>query len=166
MIKKIVGVALLGSLLFAKITNTPATTTFVENRKMKIIDIRTKGEWIQMGIIKDAHLITFFDERYGYDTKSFLEELDTVVEKDEEFAIICNTGSRTKLISNFLGNKLNYNVVNLTGGMMQLFKEGFKPEFYNKSLQKLPVELKKPSSKMLKDEAKLTAPIEETNSSK
>jgi hypothetical protein len=119
-----------------------------------------------MGIIKDAHLITFFDERYGYDTKSFLEELNTVIKKDEKFAIICNTGSRTKLISNFLGNKLDYNVINLTGGMMQLFKEGFKPDFYNKNLQKNSFELKQPSSKMLKDEAELIVPIEETNSSK
>ena len=51
-------------------------------------------------------------------------------EKDEEFAIICNTGSRTKLVSNFLGKKLDYKVVNLMGGMMKLLKEGFKPEFY------------------------------------
>ena len=166
MIKKIVAVVLLGTVLFAKVTNIPATTTFVENRKMKIIDIRTKGEWTQMGIIKDAYPITFFDERYGYDTKSFLEELNTVVKKDEKFAIICNTGSRTKLISNFLGNKLDYNVVNLTGGMMSLLKEGFKPEVYNKSLQQLPVKLKHPSPKMLKKEAELKTPITETNSTK
>jgi rhodanese-related sulfurtransferase len=166
MIKKIVGVVLLGSLLFAKVTNIPATTAFIEQKKMKIIDIRTKGEWVQMGIIKDAHLITFFDERYGYDTKSFLEELNHVVKKDEQFAIICNTGSRTKLISNFLGNKLDYNVVNLTGGMVKLLQEGFKPTAYNTNSQNLPIELTHPSSEMLQKEAELTTPIEETNSSK
>ena len=165
MIKKIVGVVLLGSVLFAKVTNTPATTTFVENKKMKIIDIRTKGEWTQMGIIKNSYPITFFDDRYGYDTESFLEELNAVVKKDEEFAIICNSGSRTKLISNFLGNKLEYNVVNLTGGMMRLLTEGFKPEFYNKTPH-LPTELKPPSAEMLKSESELKVPIEETNSSK
>jgi len=166
MIKKMVGVVLFGSLLFAKVTNIPATTTFVEKKKMKIIDIRTKEEWIQMGIIKDAHLITFFDERYGYDTESFLKELDSVVEEAELFAIICNTGSRTKLISNFLGNKLDYNVVNLTGGMLKLLKEGFKPEVYNKSLQQEPIILKHPSEKMLKKEAEFQTPITETNSTK
>jgi len=137
MIKKIAGVLLLSSLIFAKVTNVPATKEFVENTKMKIIDIRTKGEWMQMGIIKDAYLITFFDERYGYDIKEFLEELNRVVDKDEKFAIICNSGSRTKLIANFLGVKNDYNVVNLTGGMVNLLKDGFRPEFYNPTAKKV-----------------------------
>ena len=163
MIKNIFGVLLLGSMLFAEVTNTPATITFVEENKMKIIDIRTRGEWIQMGIIKDAYLITFFDERYGYDAKKFLEELNEVVEKDEEFAIICNTASRTKLVSNFLGNKHNYKVVNLTGGMMKLFKEGFRPEFYDPKERK---RLVLPSIELLAKEAALTTPIEDSNTTK
>ena len=129
--KTLLGVLLLGATLFAEVTNTPITKKFVESKKMKIIDIRTEGEWVQMGIIPGAHLITFFDEKYGYDTDIFLGELNKVIKKDEQFAIICNTGSRTKLISNFLGNKLDYKVVNLTGGMSQLFNEGFKPEAYD-----------------------------------
>ena len=165
MIKKIVGAVLLSSALFAKVTNVPATTAFVEETKMKIIDIRTKGEWVQMGIIRDAHLITFFDERYGYDVKTFLEELDAVVKKDEEFAIICNSGSRTKLIANFLGVKNSYNVVNLTGGMMNLLKEGFRPAYYNPNGTKVSVELKKPSKEMLEKEASLGTPIRESNTS-
>lgn len=129
--KSLLGLLLLGATLFAEVTNTPASIEFIEANKMKIIDIRTQGEWVQMGIIKDSHLITFFDEKYGYDTEAFMNELNKVVDKDEQFAIICNTGSRTKLIANFLGNKQDYHVVNLTGGMMQLFQQGFKPEFYD-----------------------------------
>lgn len=129
--KTLLGLLLFGSTLFAEVSNVPATADFVEAKKMKIVDIRTEGEWIQMGTIKDAHLITFFDERYGYDTEAFTASLDKVVEKNEQFAIICNTGSRTKLIANFLGNKLDYNVVNLVGGMSKLLKEGFNPEYYN-----------------------------------
>jgi len=129
--KKILfGLLLLGSTLFAEIIERPATIEFVNNPKMKIIDIRTEGEWVQMGIIRNSILLTFFDERGGVDIDSFLEELNKVVDKDEQFAIICNTGSRTKLISNFLGKKKGYKVVNLTGGMMKLFKDGFEPEYY------------------------------------
>jgi len=158
MIKKIVGAVLLSSVLFAKVTNVPATKDFVENTKMKIIDIRTKGEWIQMGTIKNAHLITFFDERYGYDVETFMAELNTVVDKDEEFAIICNSGSRTKLIANFLGVKNSYNVVNLTGGMRKLLQEGFKPEPYNPNGTE--------AKKILKKEASIATPlIQESNSS-
>jgi rhodanese-related sulfurtransferase len=165
MIKKIVGAILLSSVLFAKVTNMPATRAFVEETKMKIIDIRTKGEWVQMGVIKKAHLITFFDERYGYDAKAFLEELDKVVEKDEEFAIICNSGSRTKLIANFLGVKNSYNVVNLTGGMMSLLREGFKPVHYNQNRVNASVEFRQPSKELLEKEASLVTPIRESNAS-
>lgn len=128
--KLLFGFLLFGSTLFAEVTDTPATLEFVNGSKMKIIDIRTEGEWVQMGVIKDSVLLTFFDEKGGVDIDNFIEELNKVVDKDEEFAIICNTGSRTKLVSNFLGKKKDYKVVNLTGGMMKLLNEGFKPEAY------------------------------------
>ncbi len=129
--KKILfGLLLLGSTLFAEVTDRPASIEFVNSGKMKIIDIRTEGEWVQMGVIKNSILLTFFDEQGRVDIDLFLEKLNKIIEKDEEFAIICNTGSRTKLVSNFLGKKLDYKVVNLMGGMMKLLKEGFKPEFY------------------------------------
>ena len=166
MIKRIVSVVLLGSVLFAKVTNTPATIDFVENRKIKIIDIRTKGEWLQMGTVKDAYLITFFDEQYGYNPKKFLDDLDDVVKKDEQFAIICNSGSRTKLISNFLGNKHKYKVVNLTGGMLNLLKEGYKPEVYNRSTTQLSKQKIVSASELLKKESEPLPEIKENNSSK
>ena len=128
--KTLFGLLLLGSTLFAEVIEQPATIEFVNNPQMKIIDIRTEGEWVQMGVIRNSILLTFFDERGGVDIDKFLEELNSIVDKDEQFAIICNTGSRTKLISNFLGKKLDYKVVNLTGGMMKLFKDGFEPEYY------------------------------------
>jgi len=131
--KTLLGLLLLGSTLFAEVTETPATLEFVNNNKMKIIDIRTKGEWIQTGVIRNSILLTFFDEKGNVDTDLFLDRLNNIVDKDEQFAIICNTGSRTKLISNFLGKKLDYKVVNLTGGMSKLFKDGFQPEFYAQS---------------------------------
>jgi rhodanese-related sulfurtransferase len=166
MIKTLFGLLLLGSMLFAKVTNIPATLSFIEEKEMKVIDIRTKKEWIQMGIIKDSYLITFFDERYGYNAKKFLEDLNAIVKKNERFALICNTGSRTKLISNFLGKKHTYNVVNLTGGIMKLFEEGFKPEFYNPSGKRVVLKHTLPSKELLAKEATLQTPIQENNSTK
>ena len=128
--KTLFGLLILGTTLMAKVTNLPVTVEFVESNKMKIIDIRTESEWKQMGVITDAHLITFFDENAKYDIKDFLKKLDKIVEKDEQFSIICNTASRTKLVSNFLGKKLDYDVVNLTGGMSKLIKDGYKVELY------------------------------------
>ena len=140
--KTLFGLLFLGSLLMAKVTNLPVTVDFVESNKMKIIDIRTEGEWKQMGTIKGAHLITFFDEKASYNIKKFLKSLNKVVKKDEQFAIICNSASRTKLVSNFLGKKLDYDVVNLTGGMEKLVKDGYKVVAYepNKAEKKVEVQ--------------------------
>ncbi len=128
--KTVLGAFILATSLSAEVTNIEVTPAFINNTKLKIIDIRTQGEWIETGIVRGAYTITFFDERGNYNIDAFLEKLNTVVDKDEKFALICRTGSRTGMISNFLGKKLNYHVVNLKGGIMKLFKEGFKPEFY------------------------------------
>jgi len=127
---------LLASSLFAEVVNVTATSKFIKTTEMKIIDIRTEAEWKQMGIINGAYLITFFDEKYDYNVHVFLNKLNEVIDKDEKFAIICNTGSRTKLVSNFLGNKHDYRVVNLIGGMSNLIKEGFELDIYNPSSRK------------------------------
>ena len=128
--KTLFGLLLLGTTLFAEVTHVPATPKFITETKLKIIDIRTESEWVQTGIVRGSHLITFFDERGNYDIESFLTKLDTIITKGEKFALICRTGSRTGMISNFLGQKMNYDVVNLQGGLMKLFREGFQPEFY------------------------------------
>ncbi len=124
--KKILfGLLFSATIMVAEVTNIPATIDFVTSNKMKIIDIRTQSEWRDMGIIKNAYLLTFFDENSKYNVKDFISKLNKIVKKDEQFAIICNTSSRTKLISNLLGNKLDYHVVNLIGGMDKLIKDGY-----------------------------------------
>ena len=129
--KKILfGLLYLGTVLMAEITNIPVSIEFVESNKTKIIDIRTESEWRDLGVIKDAHFITFFNEKSKYDIDSFLKKLNRVIEKGEKFAIISNSASRTKLISNLLGHKLDYDVVNLIGGMEKLIKEGYRVEKY------------------------------------
>jgi rhodanese-related sulfurtransferase len=91
------------------------------SKNMKIIDIRTRGEWEQTGIVKDSILITFFDEFGRYNTKEFLSQVDKHISQDEEFAIICRTGSRTVDVGNFLASK-GYKVTNLMGGIYYVFE--------------------------------------------
>jgi rhodanese-related sulfurtransferase len=83
-----------------------------------VVDIRTPGEWKETGILKGAIPITFFDEKGNYDVRAFLKELNAKVDTKKQFALICRTGSRTSMVSGFLANKLNYNVINLKGGML------------------------------------------------
>jgi len=128
--KSVFGLLFFATFLVAEVINLPVTVDFVKSNKMKIIDIRTESEWREMGIISNAHLLTFFDEESQYNIKKFTKKLDQIVDKDEQFAIVCNTSSRTKLVSNLLGNKLNYHVVNLLGGMEKLIKDGYKVASY------------------------------------
>jgi rhodanese-related sulfurtransferase len=129
--KILMSLLLLSSTILAEVTNVEISRDYIENNKIKIIDIRTQSEWEKMGVIKGAYLITFFPEDATYNPKLFLQELNRVIDKDEQFALISNTASRTKLVSNFLGKKNTYNVVNLIGGMTKLIKEGYKVEAYD-----------------------------------
>ncbi len=116
--------------LFSEVINVEATPEFVNSTKLKIIDIRTPHEWRETGIVKGSYTLTFFDERGNYDTEDFLNSLNKIVKKDEKFALICRTGSRTGMVSNFLGNKLNYHVINLRGGIVNLLKNGYVTQKY------------------------------------
>jgi rhodanese-related sulfurtransferase len=121
------------SLLKAEVINVNATPEFLKsNPDIKIIDIRTPSEWRETGIVKGAYTLTFFDERGYYNIEQFLNELNKIVKPDEKFALICRTGSRTTMVSNFLGKRLHYRVINLRGGLMQLIKLGYKTVPYNK----------------------------------
>ncbi|MEA2029014.1 MAG: rhodanese-like domain-containing protein [Campylobacterota bacterium] len=128
--KFILSIMILSTALFATVEHIEATPNAFKG--MKVVDIRTPGEWMQTGIVKDSYTIMFFDEQGQYDVDAFLKQLNMVVKKDEKFALICRTGSRTTMISEFLANKLGYNVVNLRGGIMHLMAQGYKSTAYKK----------------------------------
>lgn len=119
------------SSLMAELTQVWATPQFVE-KKMKIIDIRTPAEWRETGIVEGSYTIMFFDEQGNYDVPKFLKELNKVVKKDEQFALICRVGSRTGMVAEFLSKDVGYRVINLNGGIMKLISEGYRPVRYMK----------------------------------
>lgn len=60
-----------------------------------------------------------FDEKGKYDLDDFLKKIrKQVVDTKKPFAIICRTGSRTKILAAFLSQKLNYDVVNIKSGIL------------------------------------------------
>ena len=129
--KTILFLVLLGTMLFAEVQHITVTPDFFK-KSIKVIDIRTPSEWHQTGIVKGAYTIMFFDEQGGYSVDAFISELNKVVKKDEVFALICRTGSRTTMISDFLDKEFGYKVINLKGGMVKLMQEGYKPAPYTK----------------------------------
>ena len=119
----------ISAMINADVTNVVATKAFL-NKPIKIIDIRTPAEWAQTGIIKGSYPIMFFNEKGEAKPDAFLAKLNKVVKKNEKFAIICRTGSRTAAIAPFLSDEKDYDVINLQGGIMKLMQEGYKPVPY------------------------------------
>jgi rhodanese-related sulfurtransferase len=85
--------------------------------KIKIIDIRTPGEWKETGIIKGSIPIMFFDEQGNYDLEKFITQLNSKMKKGEKIALICRTGSRTQVVGSHLGKQMGYNIIDLEGGI-------------------------------------------------
>ena len=103
--------------LNASVTNEYPSMALIK-KHIPIVDIRTTGEWRETGLLKGAIPIMFFNERGQYDVKAFLKELSAKVDTKKTFALICRTGSRTRMVTEFLSKELGYNVINLTGGMV------------------------------------------------
>ncbi len=85
-----------------------------------VIDIRTPSEWRETGIIDGSHTIMFFDPSGRYDLKSFLEQLSRLgIDKNSPFVLVCRSASRTKMLGDFLSDKMGYkNVYELKGGIL------------------------------------------------
>jgi len=103
--------------IFAQVINEFPSQKLLDS-KIKIIDIRTAGEWKELGLLKGSIPITFFDERANFDVAVFMMELKKHVKEGETFALICHVGSRTSLVAQFLSEKYNMNVINLKGGIL------------------------------------------------
>jgi len=67
-----------------------------------LIDIRTAKEWKETGVIKDSHLITFFNENGEVDIYKWLNELELVADKNKPLILICRSGRRTGIVSDYL----------------------------------------------------------------
>lgn len=128
--KTILTLLLTISTLFSAMSKEYITPTFLK-KNIKIFDIRTKPEWIQTGIIKNSIPLTFFDERGNYDVQKFVHAVGLHIKANETFALICATGNRTNIVSNFLG-KNGFNVIDLKGGVMEAMRAGIKLVPYKK----------------------------------
>lgn len=99
---------------------------------IKIIDIRTPSEWKTTGLLKGSIPITFFDDQGNYNLNAFVGELDRHVKKNERFALICNSGNRTKVVGTHLGTQMGYNVIDLAGGIQSAVSQKLPLEPYRR----------------------------------
>jgi rhodanese-related sulfurtransferase len=105
------------ALLHAEYITEPISQKLL-TQKVPVVDIRTKSEWKETGILKDAVTITFFNEQGQYDVDKFLQELNAKVDTKKEFALICRTGSRSGMLGKFLSEQLGYKIIDIQGGML------------------------------------------------
>lgn len=121
-------------LLFTAVMMADYTAQPLDNKlyetKIKIIDIRTPGEWQKTGIVKGSIPIMFFDERGNYNVEMFLNELNNNIKPGERFALICDTGNRTKVLGMPLGKEMGYNVIDLKGGIQYAIAKKIPLEAY------------------------------------
>jgi rhodanese-related sulfurtransferase len=115
--KILLSLLLVGSCLFASVKDEEASQALLDS-KIPIVDIRTPGEWKETGLLQGSIPIMLFDEKGKYDLNDFLQKLNSAVDTKKPFAVICRTGSRTKILAQFLSQKLNYEVVNIKSGIL------------------------------------------------
>ena len=70
-----------------------------------LIDIRTKREWYETGVIKKSNLLTFFDKDGNYDVKEWISKLKKIASNKDPVIIICRSGRRSRIVANFLDQK-------------------------------------------------------------
>ncbi|WP_121628121.1 rhodanese-like domain-containing protein [Poseidonibacter antarcticus] len=89
------------------------------NDNIVMIDIRREDEWKRTGIIKNSHLLTFFDERGEYDIEKWMSEFEKLVpNKDQTFVLICARANRTRSLGDFLISQGYKNTSHLFGGIV------------------------------------------------
>ncbi len=82
----------------------------IKNSKVKILDVRTNGEFAG-GHIENAINIDVSND-------NFLDECKRVFSKDDIIVVYCHAGSRSRKAASIL-KKNGFNVVNLRGGIVE-----------------------------------------------
>ena len=84
-----------------------------------LIDVRREEEWIQTGIIKNSHLLTFFDAYGNHNVITWMNNLNKLItSKETTIILICAHANRTRLIGNYLIQEHDFsNVTHLQGGI-------------------------------------------------
>ena len=96
-----------------------------EHDKIKIIDIRTLNEWNMTGVIPKSILINMHNENYQ-ERSEFIMELKNILSKNNNnVAIICASGARSKIVSDYLINEGYENIYNIPDGIIGKKSDGW-----------------------------------------
>ncbi len=76
-----------------------------------VVDVRTRGEWVETGIIEGAHLLTFFDAEGQYNWHGWLANLKEIAGPGEPVVLMCHSGNRSAIIAQALVDQAGYTEV-------------------------------------------------------
>jgi len=89
------------------------------DQKIPVIDVRRVEEWVDTGVVENSHLLTFFNSKGGYDAEKWLKDLEGLITANEPVILICRSGHRTGMISQWLSEKQGYaRVYNVSNGIL------------------------------------------------
>jgi len=102
------------------------------NEKTLIIDVRRAEEWSETGVIQSSHLLTFFDKNGNVNTEKWYSDISDISDKTTPVILVCRSGSRSKVIGNWMLRTLGYQTVyNVTDGIIgwkRSYGKTVKPE--------------------------------------
>jgi len=119
-------------LLMVTVTACADGVTNIDNQALKkymqegvpVIDVRATSEWKKTGIVKNSHLIMFYDEKGKYDLNKWLADVAEVANKDDPVILICHSGGRSKQLAKYLVKEAGYeNVYNVKKGIIHWIKQ-------------------------------------------
>ena len=94
--------------------------------KIIIVDVRTKKEWKETGIIPNSILLNMHNDNYE-ENKNFVNDLTAFLSKNlnESIAFICASGSRSELVANYFTEKGYKNLSHIPDGIVGKNNDGW-----------------------------------------
>ena len=86
-----------------------------------LVDIRRPDEWKKTGVVEGALLVTYTSP------ENFLKAVALKIADGQQLALICRSGNRTSRASRKIAGLVDFNVVDVQGGMLRILKEGYRP---------------------------------------
>ncbi len=76
-----------------------------------LVDIRTKREWYETGVIDQSNLLTFFDKYGDSEVEEWITKFEKIAGRKDPVIIICRSGRRSRVVADYLVQNENYLIV-------------------------------------------------------
>ena len=86
-----------------------------------LVDIRRPEEWKETGVVEGALLVTYKSP------ESFLKVVVPKLVNGQRLALICRSGNRTSRASQQIAGLVDFDVVDVKGGILRVLREGYRP---------------------------------------